>query len=137
MIIEYLVICSLTFTAPYFDCDEKWSITLVSSPEMLAKLCKSDYVFEVPGCASMLVPQDLICTVCPKPILNKIYMIYPELPGTLAHELSHLKCRCDWHANTDSDLIKWGLSSDGLPSNKVLKFIREEADRQNKLIILK
>jgi len=92
MIIEIMLICSLTDVAPMYDCNEMWELHI--SDQRYPNHCKllGHYVA---GCAYFngiygnIIPMRMY-------VGTSDYIDYYGMT-TLEHEIEHLKCRCDWH----------------------------------------
>ena len=93
MLETVFLMCALTFTAPYYDCDDQWAVFVYDEPVVP---CPVEY--RVNGCA--LFRKD-------GRSLEVIRIGNAEQDGCydgdcksiLRHELLHLMCKCNWHAH--------------------------------------
>lgn len=90
MLLETLIICSLIYVAPYYDCSEHWTIEIYDEPV----LCNIGQKILAAGCTNFET----------KTIRLYDYAAYnygrDSKDGftVLEHELEHLKCMCDFHS---------------------------------------
>ena len=87
MIDGILIICALTYVAPYYDCSEQWTIHYFDN---LTTLNCEKLGIRAVSCASWG--------------LNRIELFLPlsNIPlddgkTPLQHVLEHLKCKCNFH----------------------------------------
>lgn len=88
MLVETLLICMLTNSAPYYDCSDQWTIQLYD--DELVEGSSSDLMYI--GFTDLLT--------------KTVRLSEPNLSRTdhygnnlLQHELKHAMCRCNWHSN--------------------------------------
>lgn len=89
MLLETLLICSLIYASPYYDCSEHWKIEVYDKPI----LCHEDHDILAAGCTNFET----------KTIKIYDYAMYEYEKDeygltTLEHELEHLRCMCDFHS---------------------------------------
>jgi len=90
MLLEIILICSLTNTAPFYDCSEQWQIQVYDQPVT----CNTGQQILAAGCTNFESKTIKIYDYA----MNN-YGTDPEDGFTvLGHELEHLKCMCDFHA---------------------------------------
>jgi len=113
MLIETLFICSLTFAAPYYDCGETWYIQMYDQrfiPEVcngvkLVRGCMNQKTFrgitgqgkyyeeEGPIIIHIGSEHGTLTTDFDFPYSKWLISVH----SVLYHELTHAKCKCDWH----------------------------------------
>jgi hypothetical protein len=90
MLLEIIMICSLTYSSPFYDCSERWEIRIYDEPV----LCNNaDTYIEAAGCTNFLTKKIAIYDYAMREYGKDEYGLTP-----LEHELEHLKCMCDFHS---------------------------------------
>jgi len=90
VLLEVLFICSLTHTAPFYDCSEQWRIEVYDEPVS----CFVGYEIRAAGCTNFETK-----TIRIYDYAMREYGRDPADGYTvLEHELEHLKCMCDFHS---------------------------------------
>lgn len=102
MLVEVMMICALTSTAPYYDCDvPKWTIVMYDDINLsnvpVPEKCKRDAVLL--GCASYNSLEQFDIFSSPLIIISKNNYIDEWGMNTLEHEIKHVKCRCSWEGH--------------------------------------
>lgn len=90
MLLEILMICSVTYSSPFYDCSEKWEIKIYDEPV----LCyNADTYTEVAGCTNFSKKSKTIYDYAGREYGKDEYGFTP-----LEHVLKHLRCMCDFHS---------------------------------------
>lgn len=103
MIVEVMMICALTNTAPYYDCDApKWMIVMYDDMSLnnvpIPKKCQIERVI-ILGCASYNRLPSVDALYTPIIIISGSNYIDEWGMNTLQHEIKHIKCRCIWEGH--------------------------------------
>jgi len=86
VLLDILIICSLVYASPHYDCSEQWKIELYDVP--IPCFDVQEFVLAA-GCTDFST----------KTIKIYEYENEPEDRFTvLEHELQHLKCMCNFHS---------------------------------------
>ena len=106
MIMEIMIICALTNTAPFYDCSENWTITIWD--DVIPPACKPDEGVIAVACANWYSTG--------KQEIHLTYLSAVQNPHTtdvlrdkwgmtyLNHEIKHLKCLCNFHQTLEESL---------------------------------
>jgi hypothetical protein len=88
MLLEVLLICSLTHATPFYDCAQQWTIEIHSEPVS----CFVGHQIMAAGCTNFDTKAIRIYDFA-------MYHYGKDRYGftVLEHELEHLKCMCDFH----------------------------------------
>ena len=93
---QIMLMCALTDEEPYYNCDEKWVIYLIPSVGDVYEYCypdqKNSFHMGVAGCATFDDERGHWAIIG-----NQLHMKSHTGQSVLAHELLHLKCRCNFH----------------------------------------
>jgi hypothetical protein len=89
VLLEVLLICSLTHTYPFYDCSEQWTIEVYSEPVP----CFVGHEIMAAGCTNFETKTIKIYDYAMHQYDKDRYGF-----TVLEHELEHLKCMCDFHS---------------------------------------
>ncbi len=93
MILEVLVICSLTTTSPFYDCSETWEIYLHDTGDM-RPFCEYNLDRGTgEGCHKWDGKTNQQIHIA----LDKQHLKDVWKQTVLYHEIKHAMCKCDWH----------------------------------------
>ncbi len=95
MLIESMIICSLTLVAPFYDCDQPWIIQIYDE-HYITQLCnaKDDNVI---GCAHYASNPAYDSFYIPTIKLGSSQYIDEWGQTNVEHEIRHIMCRCNYH----------------------------------------
>ena len=89
VLLEMLIICSLTDSYPFYDCSEHWKIQIYDEPVP----CHDGVAtVDAAGCATFLTKSIKIYDKAMHEYGKDSYRF-----TVLEHELEHLRCMCDFH----------------------------------------
>jgi len=95
MILDVMVICSLIFAAPYYDCSTEWVIVMTDSDIW----CDDEFVW---GCSTTYTGEDVNTPDMIQLNMNELDRKDQQGRSLLEHELLHLKCpECELHVNPE------------------------------------
>lgn len=90
MLLEVLLICSLTHTAPFYDCSDQWAIQVYDVPVT----CNIGQQILAAGCTNFESKTIKIYEYA----MTNYGKDHHDGFTVLEHELEHLKCMCDFHS---------------------------------------
>jgi hypothetical protein len=103
MLLETMMICALTMTAPYYDCDRPmWEVNLYDDRYLGEGICPNwEEGVKIAGCAIYLLVPDYDFIVHPVINISMPSRHYVDEwgMGVLEHEIRHIKCRCNWEGH--------------------------------------
>lgn len=91
MLLEIMFICSLTNSAPFYDCSEQWQIQTYDQPVT----CNTGQQILAAGCTNFESKTIKIYEYA----MNNYGKDPSDGLTVLGHELEHLRCMCDFHSS--------------------------------------
>lgn len=92
-----MMICALTTTMPFYDCDNNW-ILEIHDTVTVTDACNFGLKPNRPvlGCALFSTSDAINNIMYPKIIIGQSNYIDEWGYTTLVHEIKHLQCKCVW-----------------------------------------